>query len=123
MLDSDGEVTTMLMRAAQYGKDNRLLPAGFDKDTASPDIAIQGQVSTDENFVGGEDKIRYSIDLTGAEGPFTITAELLCQPISYRWAENLQDTEAAEINNFLKYAQTVPNQPVVIAQKTQQVGP
>ena len=36
MLNSDGEVTTILLRAASYAKDNRLLPQGFDLAAATP---------------------------------------------------------------------------------------
>src|SRR5262249_52347760 len=36
--DANGRVTTGLLTATQYLKDNRLLPRGFDKRTAEPDI-------------------------------------------------------------------------------------
>src|SRR5262249_23010271 len=35
--DSEGKVTTGLLAAIGYLKDNRLLPTGFDKKTAEPD--------------------------------------------------------------------------------------
>ena len=42
LLDSAGAVTTGLLKAVRYGKDNRLLPRGFDKTTAPADAAVQG---------------------------------------------------------------------------------
>jgi hypothetical protein len=38
--ESVGHVTTGLLDAMRYLKDNRLLPYGFDKQTAQPDIAV-----------------------------------------------------------------------------------
>jgi hypothetical protein len=38
-----------------------------------------------------------------AKGPFTIEAELWYQPIGYRWAHNLGDQQADEIERFVRY--------------------
>ena len=40
MADSAGAVTTGVLKAVRYIKDNRLLPQGFDKKTAEKDIAF-----------------------------------------------------------------------------------
>ena len=40
--DSEGRVTTGLLHAVGYLKDNRLLPTGFNKSTAEKDIAVTG---------------------------------------------------------------------------------
>jgi hypothetical protein len=98
---SDGTVTTVLISAASYVKDNRMLPDGFDKTTADDDIAVYGRAADDGDFLGGGDRVRYSVELTGARGPLTIEAELLYQPIGYRWAQNLGDTDAPEIDRFI----------------------
>ena len=37
-------------RATPFVKDNRLLPRGFDKATAAPDIAVRGDAATDADF-------------------------------------------------------------------------
>jgi len=74
MHNSDGAVTYTLLRAASYVKDNRLLPDGFDKSSASEAIAVWGQAIGDENFTGGSDQVRYQVDLQGHSGPFTVTA-------------------------------------------------
>lgn len=103
MADSDGVVTTVLLSGVRYIKDNRLLPDGFDKATAEEDIAVRGQASRDENFGGGRDRVRYAVDVTGARGPFRVSAELWYQPIAYRWARNLGDQEAEEIERFTRY--------------------
>lgn len=114
MHDPDGNATTTLMRATGYIKDNRLLPVGFDKETAPEDIAVQGNAQNDQDFLGGGDAVEIVIDLGDAKGPFTLTVELLYQSISYRWINNLRSLDAPEINHFMSYQTAVPNEPVLI---------
>lgn len=99
----DDEVTTGLLTAVRYLKDNRVLPVGFDPATASQDIAVRGRAATDDDFRGGADEVRYVVDSPGAEGPFTVEAELWYQPIAWRWARNLGDYDAFETRRFVGY--------------------
>ncbi len=102
--DAGGKVTTGLLSAVGYLKDNRLLPRGFDKKTAEPDIAVHGTALEDADFTGGGDRVRYSAPVGDAPGPFTIEVELLYQPIGYRWANNLKPYDAhAEPHRFSGY--------------------
>jgi hypothetical protein len=101
--DEHGQVTTGLLSAIGYLKDNRLLPSGFDKNTAEPDIAVHGKALDDPDFTGGGSTIRYVVDTHGAAGPFHVKAELWYQPVGYRWAHNLQPYEAAEPQRFVHY--------------------
>lgn len=99
----DGEVTTGLLTAVRYVKDNRLLPRGFDKSTAHPDVAVYGDAAADPDFTAGGDRVRYRLDVAGATGPFTVDAELRYQPIGYRWARNLATVDAPEPRAFVAY--------------------
>jgi hypothetical protein len=103
MVDYAGEVTTGLLFGARYIKDNRLLPRGFDKGTADWAVAVHGAASQDPDFVGGSDEVRYSVDVSTAQPPFKIVAELWYQPIGYRWAVNLADYETEESAQFLRF--------------------
>ncbi len=67
------------------------------------EIATQGEATSDADFTGGRDRIRYSIPIGNAQGPFQVEAELWFQPISYRWAENLRPYEALEPQRFTRY--------------------
>ena len=89
MGDTEGKVTYTLLRAAAYLKDNRLLPAGADKAGLPPEIAVQGGAVDDPNFVGGGDQITYRVDVSSAQGPFTVQAELLYQPLAYRFVQDM----------------------------------
>ena len=88
--DPNGRVTTGLVSTARYLKDNRLLPHGFDKHTAEPDVAVHGGALEDPDFNDAGDHITYSVALADTDGPFEVEAELLYQPIGYRWAANLK---------------------------------
>ena len=102
--DPAGHVTTGLLSAVGYLKDNRLLPHGFDKRSADKDIAVCGGALDDPNFTDAGDRVRYSIEIGNAPGPFQIDAELWYQPIGYRWANNLKPYNAAsEPKRFSTY--------------------
>jgi hypothetical protein len=104
MVDTRDAVTTGLLRGVRFVKDNRLLPRGFDKTTAEPDVAVRGDAAADTDFIGGGDRVRYRVALgANGAGPLTIAAELLYQPIAYRWAENLRGYDAEETRRFGRY--------------------
>jgi hypothetical protein len=99
----DGEVTTGLITAVTYIKDNRVLPAGFDKATAHEDIAVHGAAAVDDDFIGGADVVTYSVGVDPEEGPFVVEAELWYQPIGFRWARNLGEYDTDESARFISY--------------------
>jgi hypothetical protein len=105
--DSDGKVTTGLLAATGYLKDNRVLPTGFDKTTAEKDIAVIGDAAEDPNFVAGGSTLRYAVPLGSGEGPFHVEVELWYQPIGFRWAHNLQPYTAAEPQRFVNYYESM----------------
>lgn len=103
MHDVNGNVTTGLLRGTGYIKDNRLLPRGFDKATAVPDIAVRGAAQNDPDFTAGSDRVGYLVNPSGRTGPFEVVAELRYQPISYRWAQNLRAYDAMETRRFVNW--------------------
>ena len=76
MGDSRGAVTTGLLTALNYLKDNRLLPKGFDK-ASQRRYRGPRRASEDPDFIGGGDRVRYAVALGNAEGPFTVEAGTL----------------------------------------------
>lgn len=119
MADSKGGVTTGLLHAVRYLKDNRMLPRGFDKKTANADIAVAGEALADADFVDGSDRIRYSIDLGNAKGPFHMEARLCYQPISHRWAKNLESYDAEESRRFVRYYKAASSASMVVLARAQ----
>ena len=101
--DCTGAVTTGLLKAVRYLKDNRLLPQGFDKRTAQADIAVRGGAADDADFDGRGDRVVYLITTAGVSGNVTIEAALMYQPIGFRWAQSLRPYNALEPKRFVQY--------------------
>jgi hypothetical protein len=112
--DDQGRVTTGLLSAVKYLKDNRLLPSGFDKNTASHDIAVVGAAKDDPNFTDKGSLTRYAVDTGSADGPFHVEAELWYQPVGFRWAHNLEPYKAVEPQRFVSYYQEEAQHSAVI---------
>lgn len=117
--DTEEDVTTELIRAAGFFKDNRLPPWGFEKSAPYDDIKVRGLAFDDPNFDEGGDRVDLALRLPSAQAPLTLTIELLYQSIGYRWAENLRPVQGEEIERFLRYMDEVPNEPVVVASISQ----
>jgi len=103
MGDQHDAVTTTLLSGLKYLKDNRILPRGFQKNTAPSDCAVRGNAINDDNFLAAEDLILLDIPITEDQRPAKVIAELWYQPIGYRWAHNLKDRDAFEIKRFISY--------------------
>ncbi len=114
----DGEVTTNILRASGYHKDNRLLPIGYDLQNADSDIAPYGIALEDDNFTGGSDRLKYVVELGDASGPFTVSVELLYQSIGYRWAENLRLYRTKLTEQFIGFYDVTDNLPVIVSTAT-----
>ena len=112
--DQGGHVTTGLTAAVGYLKDNRLLPAGFQKQSADKDIAVVGDAANDPNFTDAGDSVHYSVGLGNAHGPFQVEAELYYQPIGFRWAHNLAAYDAPETKRIVGYYDSMPSATAVV---------
>ena len=115
MANSDGQVTTTLLRAARYIKDNRLLPAGFTPNAQLPALGAQGQAAQDAAFTAGSHRLSLKLALGQAQGPFTLEVNLLYQTVAFRWAKNLVQQKGAEISAFDKAYDALPNLPLTAA--------
>ncbi len=114
MGDPAGRVTTGLLSAASYLKDNRVLPRGFDKATAPHDVAVAGAAAADASFTGGGDRVVYRVPLQAAAGPVTVTVELWYQPIAHRWAMNLAAVDAPETRRFVAMYTAMPGRQTAV---------
>lgn len=102
-MEAAGRVTTGLLRAVRYAKDNRLLPMGFDKGSATTETAVRGRAMADDDFAAGADTVRYRVPLGPGIDSATVSARLMFQTIGYRWAENLAPYDSRETARFTRY--------------------
>lgn len=119
--DGSDHVTTGLLSAVGYLKDNRLLPHGFDKATANSNVAAVGNALQDEQFSGQGSRVRYAVPLHGVGGPFHVAVELWYQPIGFRWAHNLvpYGEHAMEPRRFTGYYQAMQSSTAVVLAKAE----
>jgi hypothetical protein len=115
MGDHEGQVTYTLLQAAQYLKDNRMLPAGAAKAELPPEIAVYGEAAGDTNFLGGSDLVTYRIEVRGATGPLTVNAELLYEPLSYQFVVDLLADKTETTDRFGRYWGETDTAPLVVA--------
>ena len=117
--DRSGTPTTGLLTATQYLKDNRLLPRGFDKTTADPQIGVYGEARSDPDFTGNGDRVHYAVDVASSAGPYSVEVELRYQSIAYRWAHNLETYKAPEPARFVSYyGATSADSSIVVAKSS-----
>lgn len=121
MVDSRGVLTTGLLSGVRYVKDNRLLPRGLNKASATADVAVHGDAMKDPDFAAGTDRVRYDVDTAGATGPYTVTAKLWFQPIGFRWAENLRPYNAPEPKRFLRYFESMASVSAIVVAEVKAV--
>ena len=122
LLTTEGEVTTTLLYGAGYAKDNRLLPAGFELTAGIPETMPYGLAVEDLDFIGGGDSVDYRIDVSEANGPFTVSVALNYQSIGFRWAENLREYGIRETELFIGLYDDLDNFPMFVASVEIEVG-
>jgi hypothetical protein len=62
----------------------------------------RASAASDADLTGAGVRVRYSVAVTDRSGPLRVEAELLYQPVGYRWAVNLGAFDAIETNRFVK---------------------
>ena len=118
--DRKRRVTTGLLNATEYLKDNRIVPSGFDKFSAQSDIAVKGRASDDISFDDGADKVAYEIPIGSAAGSYTVNVKLWYQSIGYRWAANMNGVKGSEPADFSRMYRQINKDltAVILAEKT-----
>lgn len=114
MRDDGGAPTYLLLRAAGYWKDDRLLPQGWDPaHPAAADTAPAG-VAADPSFGAGGDTVTYEVVAPAARGPFQVEATLFYQVLGARFADELFRWATPEVEAFRAYYEAADRTPEVV---------
>ena len=88
---------------------------GAEQDrTAQEDIAVHGAAFDDPDFRDEGDRVEYVVEVGGTQGPFRVDAELMYQPIAFRWARNLDDYDTFETQRFVRYYDSMSENAAVV---------
>lgn len=114
MQDAEGRVTSALLRATAYAKDNRLLPLGWSPE--HPDAALTQAVGVeaDENFGPGLDRVSYQI--AAPPGAARVRVSLYYQSIPPVAVEGLSDHNSPALLRFSAMTEARPPTPELLAQ-------
>ena len=124
MGDVNGNVTTVLERAATTIKDNRLVPQGFSTSHYAYDTTrIEGVPMIDIDFNhdalgiegNGGDIVRYHIPLSGYAGALTVHASVYYQPVPPQWNAEMFSEHSARIDTFRTMYANADGTPELVA--------
>jgi hypothetical protein len=100
MADKDGVPAFRLLRARSFAKDNRLLPAGWERRAPRRRPHQPGRRRRRSRLHRAGDTTRYVVAAPAAGGPYTISVELLYQPLAPRFAAELFAIDTPEVRAF-----------------------
>jgi len=113
LVDGEGAPTHRALDAARYGKDDRILPAGFAPSSADRARVAAVGVDEDADFVPGSDTVTYVV---GDPPPGSIVrVELLFQSLSPAIVDAIDASRTAAGTRFVDLARANPLTPIAIA--------
>ncbi|HNQ12936.1 MAG TPA: T9SS type A sorting domain-containing protein [Bacteroidia bacterium] len=123
MGDVNSNVTTVLERAANTLKDNRIPPTGFKSNHYTYDTCfIAGSALSDPDFNKngamegtGKDLVHYSIPLLGYTGSINIYSSIYYQSIPPYFLNEMFSYTSADISTFQNMYNAEDNSPILIA--------
>lgn len=124
MGDVNGDVTTVLERAATPLKDNRLVPQGFSTAHPSYDTTVIAGVPPEDldfnhDALGiegnGGDIVHYHIPLDGYTGLIQVKAKVYYQPVPPLWNAEMFGHHGAAIDAFRTMYEAAEGTPELVA--------
>ena len=132
MGDVNGDVTTVLERAKDPLKDNRLAPVGFTSthyayDTTRVAGVPASDIDFNRNAFGeegtGADIVRYHVPVTNVAEGLRAFARVWYQPVPPAWNEEMLSHDHPEINAFRDMLEASDRSPSLVAVDSLFLGP
>lgn len=132
MGDVHGNPTTVLERAKEPLKDNRLVPQGFVMSHPSYDTTrIAGHVLNDPDFNrdllgvegSGTDVVHYHVSMNGSSDALFATAEVFYQSMPPAWNAEMFAFRSARIDTFRTMLSQSDGTPIRVAADSVGLGP
>ncbi|MBK6627789.1 MAG: T9SS type A sorting domain-containing protein [Flavobacteriales bacterium] len=123
MGDVNGDKTTVLLRADQHLKDNRLAPEGFTTTHYAYDTCVvAGVPATDLDFNrdalgvegNGGDIVHYHVPMGGYTGLINVVVRFWYQTAPARWNQELFSYSSAPIDSFETMYNDADRKPVLV---------
>ncbi|MBK8564582.1 MAG: T9SS type A sorting domain-containing protein [Saprospiraceae bacterium] len=120
--DVNGDVTTVLVRAKDPIKDNRIPPLGFTTSHSAYDTTlIAGVDASDLSFNRdgalegtGSDVVHYYIPMNGVWEQLQVTANVYYQPLPPKWMDEMFSVMTPEIETFRTMFDAADRAPVLV---------
>ncbi|MBK9147405.1 MAG: T9SS type A sorting domain-containing protein [Flavobacteriales bacterium] len=132
MGDVNGDVTTVLERARDPIKDNRLAPVGFTSahyayDTTRVAGVPVSDIDFNRNAFGeegtGADVVRYHVPISGVPDALRAFARVWYQPVPPAWNQEMFSHDHPEINTFRDMLEASDRSPSLVAADSLFLGP
>ncbi|HOZ41722.1 MAG TPA: multiheme c-type cytochrome [Flavobacteriales bacterium] len=132
MGDVNGNVTTVLERAKDPIKDNRLVPLGFSMGHPSHDTTrIAGAALIDPDFNrdangtegSGSDIVRYHVPLNGESAALRAFVRVYYQPMPPLWNAEMFSAHSGPIDQFRDMLAASDGTPTLVASDSVLLGP
>lgn len=132
MGDVNGDPTTVLERAKDPLKDNRLVPMGFSTTHTSYDTTrIAGLALSDPDFNrndlneegSGTDVVHYHAPVTGVDGALRAVARVYYQPLPPAWNAEMFAFNSARIDTFRTMLDASDGTPTLVASDSLGIAP
>ena len=117
LVDASGAPTHRALDAARYGKDDRILPAGFSPNNLDRPRTQPVGVDGDDDFVAGSDTVTYVLgDLPAGT---IVDVELRYQSLSPALVDDIDEARTPAGTRFTDLARAMPPLPITIARARQ----
>ncbi len=112
LVDKEGAPTHRALDAARYGKDDRILPAGFAPSAADRARTQPVGVDGDDDFVAGSDTVTYELGAVPAGS--IVEVELMYQSLSPSVVDAIDRGRTPAGTRFSDLARAMPPLPIAI---------